>query len=420
PVFLEYAALLMAKAEGAQAQGTKQALLFEAREVINRLHAAEIRDYLQDDCAPSASGDSRALRLAGDVAVIFPIVFDDRVEVLLQTRDGMRQLPAARVPRAALEARVRDLRRRLSDPRRNDAARYAATFYDELFPGLTQSLTARAIHRLVVVPDGPLRLLPFGALHDGDGWLAERFVVEVMQRLAPARDALEVGSARSGRALLAGVSRFDGVEREALRYVPAELASIRNQWPGPTRTLAEAQFTKRTFIDSLNGLEPTVVHIATHGTFAGSLEQSYLLTGDGQRLEMEALFAPLEALAIRQRPVTLVVLSACETALGGERSAIGLAGVALRAGATYAAGALWPVPDDGTARLFEAFYTELATQRSDPGFALAVAQRELIASRRYAHPAYWSGFQVISSALAPQAAKPSTTLATLATSAPEG
>ncbi len=400
PVYLEYAALLMARAEQAAASAEGQSLLLDAREVINRLHAAEIRDYLQEQCAPTAGADSRTIALANDTAVVFPIVFDDRVELLIQTASRMQRTSGEPLTRTELTVLTGDLRERLLDPRRSAKAQ-ARALYDAVFAELDHALAQEhRIDRLIFVPDGPLRLIPLGALHDGDQWLAQRYVVEVMQRLAPTPPLPAPG--RPGRlALLAGVSSFGDQEQPALPYVPEELEAIREAWHGRTAVLREEQFTRSSFFDALAEMRPRVLHVATHGTFTGSLERSYLVTGDGARLGIEELFLPLQQLAAQRQAVDLVVLSACDTAVGVERSSMGLAGIALRAGVGHAAGALWPVPDDGTAQLFRAFYRLLEEQAGDdPGRALALAQRQLISSERYAHPAYWAGFQIISNGVA--------------------
>ncbi|MEM9387553.1 MAG: CHAT domain-containing protein [Pseudomonadota bacterium] len=400
PVYLEYADLLLSLAERGHDQFYQQHLL-DAREVVNRLHAAEIRDYLDEACSTDAQPDTRRLRLPSDTAVLFPVVFDDRVELLMQTDRGIQRGRSIPLGREALRKQVASVREQLRDPRRSASREASQALYRTAFRDLHELLAENPrISRLIVVPDGPLRSLPFGALHDGERWLAQRVTVEIMQRLAP---SASLGQPASGTpsALLAGVSRFGSDERRALPFVPEELAGVGAAWRGPRSVLRDEQFTRLSFTQALRRKQPQVVHLATHGTFAGSLERSYLVTGDGEQLGIAELFAPLQRLAAQQQPVALVVLSACDTAVGVERSSIGLAGVALRAGAAHAAGSLWPVPDDGTAQLFSAFYAALqGPARNDPGWALTSAQRKLIAAERYAHPAYWAGFQIIRNGIA--------------------
>jgi CHAT domain-containing protein len=95
------------------------------------------------------------------------------------------------------------------------------------------------------------------------------------------------------------------------------------------------------------------------------------------------------------RPVDLLVLSACQTAAGDERAALGLAGVAVKAGARSALASLWQINDESTAELIGEFYRQLATAGSHKASALRGAQLRLMNDQRYRHPAYWSPFLLI-------------------------
>jgi CHAT domain-containing protein len=89
-----------------------------------------------------------------------------------------------------------------------------------------------------------------------------------------------------------------------------------------------------------------------------------------------------------------LVLSACRTAAGDERAALGLAGVAVKAGARSALASLWAVNDESTARLVAEFYRELATGLGKAA-ALRGAQLALLNDERHAHPAFWAPFLMI-------------------------
>jgi CHAT domain-containing protein len=98
----------------------------------------------------------------------------------------------------------------------------------------------------------------------------------------------------------------------------------------------------------------------------------------------------------RDQPIELLTLSACETAQGDDRAALGLAGVAVRAGARSALGTLWSVDDLAAAELITAFYRELRDAPVSKAVALQRAQREMIADPNRRHPYYWSAFLLIS------------------------
>ena len=102
-------------------------------------------------------------------------------------------------------------------------------------------------------------------------------------------------------------------------------------------------------------------------------------------------------LRFRDNPLELLTLSACETAAGDERAALGFSGVAVKAGARSVLGTLWSVDDPATADLVHRFYRGLLQEKLSRARALQAAQRELIRDFRYSHPAFWAPFQLIGS-----------------------
>ena len=173
--------------------------------------------------------------------------------------------------------------------------------------------------------------------------------------------------------------------------MPDELGSISDAYGG--RMLLDAEFTRARFESAMADRQPAIVHIASHGQFTGDPATSFLLTHDGV-LSMSELEQSVSARSI---PLELLVLSACETAAGDDRAALGLAGVGLRAGARSAVGSLWNVSDAATALLFEDFYGRLHAPGTSRAAAMRAAQQELLDSDRFNHPFFWSGFLLINS-----------------------
>ncbi len=101
----------------------------------------------------------------------------------------------------------------------------------------------------------------------------------------------------------------------------------------------------------------------------------------------------------REKPLELLVLSACQTAAGDDRAALGLAGVAVHAGARSAIGTLWFISDESTLELVTDLYRHLGDPTLSKAQALRQAQLKLIAGDRFAHPVYWSPFLLISNGL---------------------
>jgi CHAT domain-containing protein len=97
----------------------------------------------------------------------------------------------------------------------------------------------------------------------------------------------------------------------------------------------------------------------------------------------------------RAQPIEPLTLSACETAQGDERAALGLAGVAIQAGARSAVATLWRVADEAAARLMQAFYQQLRTPGVSRARALQQAQLALLHDPQYAEPFFWVPFLLI-------------------------
>lgn len=94
--------------------------------------------------------------------------------------------------------------------------------------------------------------------------------------------------------------------------------------------------------------------------------------------------------------IELLVLSACQTAKGNKRSALGMAGVAAQAGARTTIATLWLVDADSTALLMEEFYKGLKNGISKAE-ALRLAQLTLMKNPKYAHHYYWAPFLLVGS-----------------------
>jgi CHAT domain-containing protein len=134
--------------------------------------------------------------------------------------------------------------------------------------------------------------------------------------------------------------------------------------------------------------------LATHATFNGRSERSFIVASDGA-ISLDSLRALIEANRSRGKDLLLIVLSACETAMGDDRATMGLAGAAVQAGAQSAIASLWQVDDIGTVELMRQFYANLATSESRAD-ALRKAQLALIArGAALGDPSIWAAFSLM-------------------------
>jgi len=319
--------------------------------------------------------------------VIYPILFPDHLTLLLMLPDGMRQIGVP-VTSEELGRTAAGFREQLEDME-EDFQDDAEQLYDWLIRPAEDELVSRKTGTLVIAPDGPLRLIPFAALHDGERFLTEKYALGYV----PAISLTEIGlpGQKSGRTLLGGLSE----EREdfpALKGVEKELEAIRTVTGG--KVLLNQEFTDENLESEMRGRDYGTLHLATHAIFGGSPEETYLVTYN-DRLTMDELGRLVGLRKYQERQPELLTLSACETAMGDERSAFGLAGVALKAGARSAVATLWSVSDKAAFLIVDEFYRQLGTSGVSKAEALRNAQKRLIAEPRYEHPAFWAPFLLI-------------------------
>jgi CHAT domain-containing protein len=250
-------------------------------------------------------------------------------------------------------------------------------------------LAAHHVNTLVVVPDEVLRVVPFAAFYDGSGFLIDRYATAI----APSLKLVEPKPLAPGEAtaLVLGVSQ--SVQGYVdLPNVPREVSAVHAIEGGDV--LLNDAFTRARFESELKSGRYNVVHIASHGQFGSDPSRTFVLAFDG-RLTMDNLEADIKYASPRGNPIELLILSACETASGDDRAALGLAGVALKAGARSALATLWYINDVASGELITDFYRALQSGHASKAQALRAAQRALAADPRFAHPAYWAPFLLI-------------------------
>jgi len=386
PLYREFSDLLLRRATAEPAHAA--ALRGEARNTIEALKESELQDYFRDSCIADFKSRQRAIEtLAPGTAVLYPIVLPDRLELLVSLGHDEEQFTIP-VSEAALTQEVQGFRQLLEKRTTNEYLVPARQLYDQLIRPIDPLLAAHHVDTLVIVPDTVLRVIPFAALHDGRQFLVERYATAI----APSLQLIDPKPLASGPsvALIVGISQ-SVAGFPCLPQVPEELAGVRAIEGG--KTLLDSAFTEAGFAAELKDVPYNVVHIASHAEFSTDPKQTFVLAHDG-KLTMDELEADIKFDERRDTALELLVLSACETASGDDRAALGLAGVALKAGARSAVASLWYISDQASGDLVIDFYREVRLGRSKAQ-ALRAAQRRLIAGQRYAHPAYWASFLLI-------------------------
>ncbi len=363
-----------------------------ARGVIERFKSAELEDYFQDECASTLVGYQRPIdEIADNALILYPILLPDRVELLVSLEGEIEQVTLNRRS-AVLTDAARRLRAGLAAYQIGAVPAESRVLYDWLVAPIEPLLARSGATTLVFVPDGALRTIPLGVAHDGRQFLVERIALAT----APAVNLVSTGRGDAPPVtdediLLAGLS--EGVQGfPPLPGVESEVTTVRDLMGGAV--LMDQTFTTESLQRQFRSGDYRIVHLASHGVFVGDGQDSFILTHDS-RLDMNQLEALIKYGRPGSEPIELLTLSACETAAGDDRAALGLAGVAVKAGARSVLASLWQISDDATARLITQFYRFLQAPGVTKAEALQRAQADLLSSGEFSHPSFWSPFLLI-------------------------
>jgi CHAT domain-containing protein len=401
PVYRELVDLLLQPPQSPPYQGgaggvspyqegvASQANLQQARSTIEALQLAELANFFREACLDTQPQPID--RIDPMAAVIYPIILRDRLEVILSLPGQTLRNYTTNLSQEQVEEAINRMRQSL---RRTSFAQerlsVAKAIYSWLVQPASDDLTRQSIKTLVFVLDGSLRNLPMAALHDGKQYLIEQYRIAI----APSLQLLNSQplARTQPKALLAGLS--DGNQAfSALPGVKEEVSEVSTTVPATI--LLNHQFTTKALQTQVNTQPFSIVHLATHGQFSSKPEETFILTWDG-RLDVKQLNTLLGNRDLANSPpLELLVLSACQTAKGDKRAALGLAGVAVRSGARSTLATLWTVSDESTAKFMEQFYKELFTPNITRAEAVRVAQLHLLKTPESTHPYFWAPFILV-------------------------
>ncbi|NJR22568.1 MAG: CHAT domain-containing protein [Richelia sp. CSU_2_1] len=410
PVYRQFVALNLQVAKSIIGKGKiedSQKFLKQARNAIESLQIAELNNFFQDTCVDVKN--QQIDEVDRTAAIIYPIILEQQLEVIVRLPGGKlllytpsnSQTDSQAITQKEIESTLKELRigeknASLQSPASgNNFLPLTQRVYDWLIRPIEPALESSQTKILVFVLDGELRNIPMAALHDGSKYLVEKYALALtpgLQLLNP-----QPLSRSQLRALIAGATNAPSFQANNLNPLPAvarELNDIAEMLPNNDKRENE-DFTKANLQAIIDRVPFPVVHIATHGQFSSNAERTFILDWNGQ-INVRDLDGLLRV-TDRKRPIELLVLSACETVAGDNRAALGLAGVAVRAGARSTLATLWQVNDASTAVFMSEFYTELA--RSDRSVnkaeALRRAQIKLLQDSKYQHPYFWAPYVLV-------------------------
>ncbi|WP_199245562.1 tetratricopeptide repeat protein [[Phormidium] sp. ETS-05] len=347
----------------------------------------------------------RLQQLNQNAAILYPLVLPDRLELVLVTATAPPIHHSVPVSQQQLETAIHHFRETLTAPSRRftpKAAKIAGEqLYQWLIKPIENDLNAAGVKTIIYAPDGQLRYIPLAALYDGNQWLIERYSINNITAASLTNfqhrrlDKIQIFAG----AFTTGSYEFQVGEIDlVLSGLPGagqEVANLAKLFPNTT-TLIDESFNPQATLPRLN--ENNIVHLATHAGFLnGYPEDSFILLGDGSRLTLR----DLDKLSLPN--VELIVLSACQTGMGGVlgngQEILGFGYQVQQTGAKASIASLWSVNDAGTQALMTVFYEALSSGKFTKTDALHQAQLALVTGNNVdsslTHPYYWSAFIMI-------------------------
>ena len=244
--------------------------------------------------------------------------------------------------------------------------------------------------KLIIVPQGVLHYVPFAALHDGRGYLIDKYAfrvlpsASVMKYLRGKHELKEGGILAFGNPDL-GDTRYD------LKFAEEEARAIVQTVAG-SRLFVGKEATEAALRENATAF--TYLHFATHGEFDADhpLDSALILakaSSDG--------FLTVSKLYSMHLDVDLATLSACDTGLGkiaNGDEVVGLTRGFLFAGTSTVVASLWHVDDQATSTLMRLFYDQI----KDKGKREALREAQIVTRQSFPSPYFWAGFQLTGNA----------------------
>jgi CHAT domain-containing protein/tetratricopeptide (TPR) repeat protein len=316
-----------------------------------------------------------------NVAVIQYAAIDDRLISL--TRAGGSAVVRVHGPLAemiAIDHALTDLcERQQAEGRTGDLAR---RLYNLTFAPIEDAGILRDVSEIMVAPAPEVFGYPIESLHDGSGYLIERYTVTYVPGISIAAAAPPL-PANHLPALI--VADPDGT----LPYARLEGATVADYLNSPFLKGGEA--TKDTVLQGVR--DAVLIHIASHASFSSDAAAFSSIVLAGGQTNHRTNLGVDDIINLQLQP-SLVVLSGCGTGRSSHRSSnemIGFVRGFIASGASAVVASRWPVREGSTMQFMRNFYSQLIDNEAHPADALNAARQQHIALG-YTHPGLWAPF----------------------------
>jgi CHAT domain-containing protein len=395
PVYKELADLLL-----------KENNLPSAIEVIDKLQIAELNNFFRNDCISYKTKKlTEIIGKDSKTAIIYPIFFKDRIEVILYLSGQNFSHYTHNLPDDVTKM-ITNLSEELQSNNPYGHQDLSKELYSLIIPPeMRQKLDDYSIKKLVFILDTKLQSIPMGTLYDGQKYLIEDFEIAI----SPSLNLFEPQSllTKYQRVLIGGLSHkapsFDLPEVKNFQF--KELTNVEQELDNINKNtskkisfielLKNRKFTQKNIQLAMNN-NPTIIHFATHGKFSADPEKTFIVT-ENELLDINKLKSLIKSSETKAKPIELLVLSACETAKGDQRATLGLAGIAVRSGARSTVASLWKINDPFTAEFMDKFYHQLIIENKSKSESLQIVQKGFLKgdNEKYKKPYYWGAFVLI-------------------------
>ena len=377
PVYRDYLQFLV---------GSPNPNFAEVVEVHESLQLAQLENFLR--CGRLIAPESEL----ADAVTIHAINLETSIEVIVSRPDSTYAYSVS--PEEVIPS-AENLALNLQSPSfleipEADFLPYSKVLYDKLLRPAVEAGFIADGEPLSFVLDAPFQTIPMGILHDGQQYLVATHLLsnslQIRQSAMPSD---------SSRALFVGLSEqapsfSEPLAPMGIRPLPEtefEAASLERYLR--SKVLLDSNFTAEQLENEVAADDYQIVHISTHGQFSSVPERTFLVAWD-KLIDIQEIAQIFQGAG----NIDLLVLSACQSAVGDERSTLGLAGLAVQSGARSAIASLWLVDSTGSSVLMDRFYEGL-NQGLNSAEALRQAQVTLLQSSAFSHPFYWSPFVLV-------------------------
>ncbi|WP_179064421.1 CHAT domain-containing protein [Nostoc sp. C052] len=363
---------------------------------IDALQLAELQNFLRCNLVQILPINREINPVDRNAVFIYPIILENRLEVIFKLPGQHLEHHVNSIPRTELQDTVSQLRSAIYTRNPSKIRAKSQNIYRWLIKPIEPYLQEHNnIKTLVFVLDGELRNIPMGVLYDEE---KEQYLIQKDYALAllPNSQLFDLNNSqlKKPNILAGGVGEqqenienhnFSSLNIDELQQIAKIL---------PSKLLINSQFTPTNLHKQLQSKAFSILHFVTHGNFSSDPEDTYLLAYQ-QLIKARELNNLLRDDTVNSREIKLLVLSACKTAEGDNRAILGLAGLAVRAGANSTLSTLWQINDSSTSQLMVQFYTELKKGGVTKAEALHRAQKALLLQPEYQNPYYWAPYILV-------------------------